>query len=145
MTPPPLPTKTRARRLPFRNAQRLEASSDRTFVFESTLVVKMKQDCADVPYVTQKGDVMQWHFSLAYDTMEGFMPLAQEQLAASRLPVDEGEQILKVGGPTPTGGHQPHCRFLGSSEADKPGKEIVDAPWRFPGSQEEPSGSPGGH
>ena len=61
-------------------------------------MVKMKQDCKDVPYVVQKDQLVVWHFSLPYDTMEGFMPLAQEQLAAGRLPVDDGEEFLKVTG-----------------------------------------------
>jgi len=82
-------------RLPFRSATRLEASSDRTFVFECTAVVKMKQACADAPYQFLKGDLTTWYFSLAYDTMEGFMPLAQEQLAASRLPWQDAEDIMK--------------------------------------------------
>ena len=74
----------------------MEATSDRTFVFECNIVVKMKQDCADVPYINEKGPVTAWYFSLAYDTMESFMPIAQAQLAASRLPVDDSEEILKV-------------------------------------------------
>lgn len=56
----------------------------------------MKQACADAPYQFLKGDLTTWYFSLAYDTMEGFMPLAQEQLAASRLPWQDAEGIMKV-------------------------------------------------
>uniref|UniRef100_A0A061R8P8 Beach domain-containing protein n=1 Tax=Tetraselmis sp. GSL018 TaxID=582737 RepID=A0A061R8P8_9CHLO len=83
-------------RLPFRSAQRLEGTGDRTFVIDCAVVVKMKQDCADAPYVFQKGEDVVWRFALAYDTMESFMPLAQEQLAVSRLPLEEAEKILKV-------------------------------------------------
>ena len=83
-------------RLPFRTAMRMEAISDRDFGFECTTVVKMKQDCKDVPYVVHKDQLVVWQFKLPYDTMESFMPLAQEQLAAGRLPDNESEAFLKV-------------------------------------------------
>jgi hypothetical protein len=56
----------------------------------------MKEACADAPYHFMKGDLTVWYFSLAYDTMEGFMPLAQEQLALSRLPAQDAEEMAKV-------------------------------------------------
>ena len=51
----------------------------------------------DAPYVTVKGPVTMWTFALAYAPMEDFMPLAQEQLAASRLPYPERDEALQVG------------------------------------------------
>ena len=55
--------------------------------------------CMDAPYVTVKGPVTTWTFALAYAPMEDFMPLAQEQLAASRLPYPERDDALQVGKP----------------------------------------------
>ena len=52
--------------------------------------------CADAPYVTVKGPVTTWAFTLAYAPMEDFMPLAQEQLAASRLPYPDRDEMLQV-------------------------------------------------
>jgi hypothetical protein len=51
----------------------------------------------DAPYITVKGPATTWTFVLAYAPMEDFMPLAQEQLAASRLPYPERDDALQVG------------------------------------------------
>jgi len=43
-----------------------------------------------------KGPITTWAFTLAYAPMEDFMPLAQEQLAASRLPYADQDEVLQV-------------------------------------------------
>ena len=58
--------------------------------------VPSQAHCADAPYDTVKGPVTTWAFALAYAPMEDFMPLAQEQLAASRLPYPDRDDVLQV-------------------------------------------------
>ena len=58
--------------------------------------LRRQAHCADAPYVTVKGPVTTWAFALAYAPMEDFMPLAQEQLAASRLPYPDRDEMLQV-------------------------------------------------
>ena len=66
--------------------------------------LRWQAHCADAPYVTVKGPVTTWAFTLAYAPMEDFMPLAQEQLAASRLPYPDRDEMLQVQ-------LQPSCGF----------------------------------
>lgn len=85
-----------ARRLPWAQVQQLEAVGKQGVAVASSLVTKMKAHCADRPYVTEKGPVTSWAFTLAYAPMEDFMPLAQAQLAASRLSYPDRVQVLEV-------------------------------------------------
>lgn len=81
--------------------QQLEAVGKQGVALASSLVTKMKAHCADRPYETEKGPVTSWAFTLAYAPMEDFMPLAQAQLAASRLPYPDRVQVLEVRCPGP--------------------------------------------
>ncbi len=75
--------------MPFAAMQRLEAEGVRTFVLAVSALTKMRTNMEDAPYVSEKGKVSSWVFELAYAGLDSFMPLAQEQLVASRLPPSE--------------------------------------------------------
>lgn len=44
----------------------------------------------------QHGHLFHWEFDLAYASLEGVMPLAQQMMVASRLPPGEQEEFLQV-------------------------------------------------
>lgn len=83
-------------RLPFAHAQQLEAQSPASFLLVSTLVVKMKVNTIDAPYVFEKGTPAAWRFSLSYAKVDAFLPLAHQCLAACRLPYVERDAALAV-------------------------------------------------
>lgn len=72
-------------RIPFVHVLQMEALDGTTFATLVASVTKMKPNAADVPYVTDKSAPSRWQFTLPYATMDAFMPLANEQLAAGRL------------------------------------------------------------
>jgi hypothetical protein len=76
--------------------QRLEPTGKRSFAVACGIVVKMKADMVDAPYVFERGRPTTWIYHLAYAPLEAFMPLAHEQLAYSRLPYVEREDALQV-------------------------------------------------
>ena len=87
-------------RIPFISVQQLESISKSSITLATTQVVKMKANTADVPYVIQKGALTQWQFTLAYATVDQFLLMAHEQLAASRLPYADRKEVLQVCGMT---------------------------------------------
>lgn len=56
----------------------------------------MRPNNLDVPYGTHKGKAVLWQFSLPYAPLDEFMLPAQKQLAMSRLPRAEREDLLQV-------------------------------------------------
>lgn len=84
-------------RIPFGAAQQMEAMDATSFTILVTSVTKMKPNAADVPYVTEKAKASRWQFKLPYATMDAFMPLANEQLAAGRLSDAERDAYFEVG------------------------------------------------
>jgi hypothetical protein len=56
----------------------------------------MKANMADAPYAFEKGALTAWRFALAYAPLSGFMPLAHQYLAASRLPHAERDEALQA-------------------------------------------------
>lgn len=56
----------------------------------------MKANTADAPYVIQKGAPTHWQFNLTYATVDQFLVMAHEQLAASRLPYADRKEVLQV-------------------------------------------------
>ena len=74
----------------------------------TTQVVKMKANTADAPYVVEKGSLTDWQFTLAYATVDQFLVMAHEQLAASRLPYADRKEALQV-----------------SKNADAPGPQVL--------------------
>lgn len=56
----------------------------------------MKANTADAPYVVQKGAPTHWQFNLTYATVDQFLVMAHEQLAASRLPYADRKEALQV-------------------------------------------------
>ena len=83
-------------RLPFKTTQNLEPEGRRSFTLLTTLVVKMKANMADAPYVFERGRATTWSFSLVYAQMSQFLPVVHQYLAASRLPVADREDALQV-------------------------------------------------
>lgn len=83
-------------RLPWAHVQQLEAVGKQGVALATNLVTKMKAHCEDRPYETEKGALTTWGFTLVYAPMEDFMPLAQAQLAASRLPYPDRGEVLEV-------------------------------------------------
>ncbi len=83
-------------RLPLAHVQHMEPEGKQSFAMATSLVVKMRANMADAPYIFQKGAITDWRFSLVYAQLSGFMPLAHQYLAASRLPYAEREEALQV-------------------------------------------------
>ena len=83
-------------RLPFKTTQNLEPEGRRSFTLLTSLVVKMKANMAEAPYVFERGRATIWRFSLVYAQMSQFLPVVHQYLAASRLPVAEREDALQV-------------------------------------------------
>lgn len=84
----PLPL-LRPCRLEFAHVTQLEADGPDACLVGAARVTRMRPGCADVPYAQDRaahGGAHLWRFSLMYARLEAFMPLAQEQLVASRLP-----------------------------------------------------------
>lgn len=64
----------------------------------TTLVIKMKANMADVPYVFEKRPKpTAWRFTLTYAQMPDFLPLVHQYFAASRMPSAERDESLQVG------------------------------------------------
>jgi factor associated with neutral sphingomyelinase activation len=82
-------------RLPFQQTQRLEPEGKKKFAMASLLVVKMKANAADTPYVFEKRGAT-WRFTLVYAQLSSFLPNAHQYLAASRLPYAERGSTLQV-------------------------------------------------
>lgn len=76
--------------------QRMEPEGKQSFGMASQLVVKMRANMADAPYVFEKGVITNWHFHLTYAQLSAFMPIAHQYLAASRLPYSERDEALQV-------------------------------------------------
>jgi len=76
--------------------QQLEGINLSTLSLATTQVVKMKANTADAPYVIQKGAPTHWQFNLTYATVDQFLVMAHEQLAASRLPYADRKEALQV-------------------------------------------------
>ncbi len=74
----------------------MEPEGKQSFGMATQLVVKMRANMADAPYVFEKGAITSWHFHLAYAQLSGFMPVAHHYLAASRLPYSERDEALQV-------------------------------------------------
>lgn len=85
-----------SRRIPFLSVQQLEGVSKNSLSLATTQVVKMKANTADAPYVVQKGALTHWKFALTYATVDQFLVMAHEQLAASRLPYADRKEALQV-------------------------------------------------
>lgn len=83
-------------RIPFQFVQQLEGINLSTLSLATTQVVKMKANTADAPYVIQKGAPTHWQFNLTYATVDQFLVMAHEQLAASRLPYADRKEALQV-------------------------------------------------
>ena len=83
-------------RVPFLFVQQLEGINLSTLSLATTQVVKMKANTADAPYVIQKGAPTHWQFNLTYATVDQFLIMAHEQLAASRLPYADRKEALQV-------------------------------------------------
>jgi hypothetical protein len=83
-------------RIPFLFVQQLEGINLSTLSLATTQVVKMKANTADAPYVIQKGAPTHWQFNLTYATVDQFLVMAHEQLAASRLPYADRKEALQV-------------------------------------------------
>lgn len=83
-------------RIPFLSVQQLEGVSKSSLSLATTQVIKMKANTADAPYVVQKGVLTHWQFALTYATVDQFLVMAHEQLAASRLPYADRKQELQV-------------------------------------------------
>ncbi|KAK9828528.1 hypothetical protein WJX72_000603 [[Myrmecia] bisecta] len=82
-------------RLPFLHTQHLEPTGKHSFTVATQLVVKMKANMADAPYAFEKHKLTSWVFKLSYASTDQFMPLAHQQLAASRLPYAERDEALQ--------------------------------------------------
>ena len=76
--------------------QQLEGINKSSLSLATTQVVKMKANTADAPYVVEKGSLTNWQFTLAYATVDQFLVMAHEQLAASRLPYADRKEALQV-------------------------------------------------
>ncbi len=74
----------------------MEPEGKQSFGMATQLVVKMRANMADAPYVFEKGAITSWHFHLAYAQLSAFMPVAHHYLAASRLPYAERDEALQV-------------------------------------------------
>ena len=83
-------------RIPFLSVQQLEGVNKSSLLLATTQVVKMKANTADAPYVVQKGALSHWQFTLTYATIDQFLVMAHEQLAASRLPYADRKEALQV-------------------------------------------------
>lgn len=74
----------------------MEPEGKQSFGMATQLVVKMRANMADAPYVFEKGAITSWHFHLVYAQLSAFMPVAHHYLAASRLPYAERDEALQV-------------------------------------------------
>lgn len=83
-------------RIPFLSISQLEGINKSSLSLATSQIVKMKANTADAPYVVQKGALTNWQFSLTYATVDQFLVMAHEQLAASRLPYADRKQALQV-------------------------------------------------
>lgn len=83
-------------RIPFLSVQQLEGVSKSSLSLATSQVVKMKANTADAPYVVQKGSLTHWQFTLTYASVDQFLVMAHEQLAASRLPYTDRKEALQV-------------------------------------------------
>lgn len=83
-------------RLPFEHTLRLEGEGKRSFVLTSAVVIKMKANMADAPYLVEKQQSSRWHFALAYANTDSFLPLAHQCLTACKLPYADRELALTV-------------------------------------------------
>ena len=106
-------------RLPFTYVEGLEGAGAQRLVLTASRVVKMRASAADAPYAVERAvpghhhggaaahgsqaaepatpPAFHFEFELAYASLEGVMPLAQQMLVASRLPPAEQEEFLQVG------------------------------------------------
>lgn len=89
-------TREKTCRLPMAQVQHMEPEGKQSFAMATSLMVKVRANMADAPYIFEKGAVTNWRFSLAYAQLSAFMPLAHQYLAASRLPYSEREEALQV-------------------------------------------------
>ena len=78
------------------SVQQLEGLNRNSLSLATTQVIKMKANNADAPYTIQKGALTHWQFTLAYATVDQFLIMAHEQLAASRLPYADKKEALQV-------------------------------------------------
>jgi len=101
-------------RIPFLFVQQLEGINLSTLSLATTQVVKMKANTADAPYVIQKGAPTHWQFNLTYATVDQFLVMAHEQLAASRLPYADRKEALQVHTSAQCKSCQPHEWILDS-------------------------------
>lgn len=92
----PYPKHAASCRIPFTHVQELEFTDSKSFRIISTLLTTMRPNNLDVPYGTHKGKAVLWQFSLPYAPLDDFMLQAQKQLAMSRLPRAEREDLLQV-------------------------------------------------
>ncbi|KAK9825768.1 hypothetical protein WJX74_006071 [Apatococcus lobatus] len=83
-------------RIPFTHVQELEFTDSKSFRIISTMLTTMRPNNLDVPYGTHKGKAVSWQFSLPYAPLDEFMLQAQKQLALSRLPRAEREDLLQA-------------------------------------------------
>ena len=83
-------------RIPFLSVQQLEGVSKSSLSLATSQVIKMKANTADAPYVVQKGCLTHWQFTLTYASVDQFLVMAHEQLAASRLPYADRKEALQV-------------------------------------------------
>ena len=88
---------------------RLEAEGKRAFVLATALVMKMKANMADAPYVVEKQAASTWHFELAYASIDSFLPIAHQCLAACKLPYAERELALAVSAASALAPRQVQC------------------------------------
>ena len=79
--------------------QQLEGINKSSLSLATTQIIKMKANTADAPYIVQKGALTHWQFTLTYATVDQVLVMAQEQLAASRLPYADRKEALQ--------GHRP--------------------------------------
>lgn len=75
----------------------MEPEGAHSFAMASQLVVKMRANTVDAPYIFEKSSISNWRFSLSYAQLSAFMPVAHQYLAASRLPYSERDDALRVG------------------------------------------------
>jgi factor associated with neutral sphingomyelinase activation len=74
----------------------MEPQGKQAFAMATQLVVKMRANMMDAPYIFEKGSISNWLFTLSYAQLSAFMPTAHQYLAASRLPYSERDEALQV-------------------------------------------------
>lgn len=77
------------RRLEFASVIQFESEGPQSLIIVVNKVTKMKPNMCDVPYTVEKNKSSSWVMTLSYAKLDSFMPLAQEQLVISRLPVHD--------------------------------------------------------